>query len=97
MARAGADTNCFTCYNNLAYLSNFNVTFQGKHSFHVMCKEYSNGMVKSCPKENKIVAVVQDREKVYDSEVAKLIKKTYNLKDNLNEKERDELINYLKI
>ena len=49
------------------------------------------------PKENKFIVVDKDTQRVYDSEVGKIDIKHYNLKVNLDEKERDKFLKKCRI
>ena len=111
MARMNCDTIFITTYNGADLFKNFNTKYECKHDFHVIIQELNNSyynctngtddalryvMIKYNKKEETFFIIDRNRTIIYDSRSGLLHLKALSLKDDLESKEIDELIAYMK-
>ena len=111
MSRMNSDTLYITTYNEPHLFQNFNTTFKCDHKFHEIISElnssYNNctngmadelhyGMIKYNNKEHTFIVIDKNRTMIFDSRIGFMDLKSLSLKDELDSKEVDKIIAYMK-
>ena len=110
-ARLSCDTIYLTTYNGPDLFKNFNEIYKCEHDFNKIISElnsnyynYTDGMsdelrygiIKYNKKENTFIIISSNRTMIYDSRVGSLDLKALSLKDDLERKDINKLIAYMK-
>ena len=111
MSRMNCDNPYITTYNGPDLFQDFNTTFKCDHKFHEiisginssyynftngMADELRYGMIKYNVKEHFFIIIDKNRTMIFDSRVGLLDLKALILKDELDSKEIDKFIAYMR-
>ena len=110
-ARMSCDTIYLTTYNGPDLFKNFNEICKCEHDFNKIISELNSnyynctngmsyelryGIIKYNKKENTFIIISSNRTMIYDSRVGFLDLRALSLKDDLERKDIDKLIAYMK-
>ena len=110
-ARMSCDTIYLTTYNGPDLFKNFNEIYKCEHDFNKIINELNSnhynrtdgmsdelryGIIKYNKKENTFIIINSNRSMIYDSRVGFLDLKALSLKDDLERKDINKLIAYMK-